>query len=136
MGLGVVPPLMGRHEHNHPIDEPEVTAMNYAKAIAAVVATILSGLVAALMDGTIDPTEWINVAILGVGALAVFAAPNVPGARYTKSVLAVLAAVLTLLVSLIPGGISLSDWLQIGVAALGALGVWAVPNSGQPDPVA
>lgn len=109
--------------------------MNYAKAIAAVVATVLSGLVAALLDGVISPEEWINVAILFAGACMVFTAPNVPGARYTKSALAVITAVLTLAVNLIPGGITMSEWLQFGVAALGALGVWGVPNASQPDPV-
>lgn len=105
--------------------------MNYAKSGAAVVATVLSGVVAALTgDNLISPVEWINVSILGVGALAVFAAPNVPGARVTKAVLAVLSAVLVLLVNLIVDGVTVSEWLQLGVAALGALGVYAVPNTG------
>ena len=110
--------------------------MNYAKAGAAVVATVLAGVIAALTgDGVIGAVEWINVAIVGVGALAVFAAPNVPGARYTKAVLAVLSAVLVLLVNLITDGITVSEWLQLGMAALGALGVYAVPNQGTARPV-
>jgi uncharacterized membrane protein YjjP (DUF1212 family) len=101
----------------------------YSKAIAQVVATILAALVAALFgDNIISSTEWVNVAIAGVGAAAVFAAPNVPGAAYTKSILAVLAAVLTVLVSAIVGGITITEWLQIGTAALGALGVYSVEN--------
>lgn len=108
--------------------------MNYAKAILAVVATILSALVAALSgDNSISDIELINVAIIAVGSLAVFAAPNVPGARYTKSVLAVLTAVLTLLVNLIVDGVTVSEWIQLGVAALGALGIYAVPNKGAYD---
>lgn len=79
----------------------------YWKFILAVVATVISG----------------------VGALAVFAAPNVPGAMYTKSILAALTAALTLLASFITDGVSTSEWLQIGVAVLGAIGVWSVPNS-------
>lgn len=105
--------------------------MEYAKMGAAVVATVLSGLVAALTgDQVVDDVEWINLAILAVFALAVFTAPNVPGARYTKAALAVLAAVLTLLVNLIADGITISEWMQLGVAALGALGVLSIPNSG------
>lgn len=105
--------------------------MNYAKALAAVVATVLSGVIAALTgDNYIGDVEWINVAILGVGSLAVFAGPNVPGSRYTKAVLAVLSAILVLLVNLIVDGITVSEWLQLGVAALGALGVYSVPNRG------
>jgi 2-keto-3-deoxy-6-phosphogluconate aldolase len=100
--------------------------MNYGKAIAALVATILSALVVALLgDAVITTIEWVNVAIAGTGAAAVFAAPNVPGAKYTKSTLAVLTAVLVLLTSVISGGISTTEWLQLALAALGALGVYA-----------
>lgn len=107
--------------------------MTYAKSLAAVLTTILAGVIGALTgDNVISAIEWINVAILGVGALAVFAAPNVPGARITKAVLAVLSAVLVLLVNLIVDGVTISEWLQLGVAALGALGVYAVPNSERP----
>lgn len=110
----------------------------YAKFFAQVVATVLVGLSAALFgDNTISNQEWVNVAIVGVGAAAVFAAPNVPGARYTKSVLAVLAAVLTVLASVILGGLTTTEWIQIAVAGLGALGVYAVPNtpSSSPTPI-
>jgi hypothetical protein len=106
--------------------------MQYGKALAAVVATVLSGVIAAVTgDGIIGPAEWINVAILAAGACAVFTAPNVPGARVTKAVLAVITAILTLAVQLIvDGSLDLVDWMQLGMAALGALGVYAVPNSG------
>lgn len=102
--------------------------MPYAKSLLAIVATVVSALVGFMTDSVITPAEWINVAILAVGAAAVFAAPNVPGAPVTKAILAVLTAVLTLLVSLIAGGLSPSDWLQLAVAALAALGIYAVPN--------
>lgn len=102
----------------------------YAKFIAIVAATVISGIIAAMAgDSIISPTEWVNIAILGVGALGVFAAPNVPGAAYTKSILAVLAAVLTVLASSIIGGISTTELLQIAMAGLGALGVYAIPNA-------
>lgn len=106
--------------------------MNYSKAIAAVVATVLSAVVAALFgDEFVSSVEWVNIAIAGVGAAAVFAAPNVPGAAYTKAIIAVLTAVLTLLASLLlVGPLGVSEWLQLGVVALGALGVYAVPNRG------
>ena len=102
----------------------------YAKALAAVVVTVLAAVAAALTgDNTISSTEWVNVAILAVGACGVFAAPNVPGARYTKSVLAVFTAGLTVLVSAIVGGVSPVELIQIVLAAAGAVGVYAVPNS-------
>ena len=103
----------------------------YAKFALIVVATVLSAISAALVgDSIISPAEWVNVAILGVGAAGVFAAPNVPGAAYTKSVLAVLAAVLTVLATVIVGGVGTAEIIQMAIAGLGALGVYAVPNKG------
>jgi hypothetical protein len=105
---------------------------NYLKAAAAVVATVLSAIVAALVgDAIVTAAEWVNVAIAGTFAAAVFAAPNVPGARYTKSALAVLAGVLVVLNSAITDGISATEWLQMALAGLGALGVYAAPYQAQ-----
>lgn len=101
----------------------------YTKAILAVIATIASGLIAALSgDETISNPEWVNVAILTVGSLSVFAAPNVPGAQYTKAILAVLTAGLTVLTSAIIGGVTVTEWLQILTAGLAAVGVYAFKN--------
>ena len=65
---------------------------NYSKAFAAIVATVLSAVVGFLSDGNITTVEWINVGIAASAAAAVFTAPNVPGAAYTKSILAVISA--------------------------------------------
>lgn len=109
----------------------ELAITRYSKFFAMVVATVLSAVMAALVgDSVISPQEWVNIAILGVGALGVFAAPNVPGARYTKSILAVLAAGLTVLASTIIGGVSTVEWIQIVLAGLAAVGVYAVKNQG------
>lgn len=106
---------------------------NYLKAGAAVVATVLSAVVFALSgDAVIDPAEWVNVAIAGAGAAAVFTAPNIPGANYTKVVLAAITAVLTLLVSLITDGLSLSEIYQLVIVAFGAVGVYAAPYTFAP----
>lgn len=104
----------------------------YAKLIMQVVVTVATGVVAALAgDNLVDSVEWVNVAIVGVGAAAVFAGPNIPGAAYTKSILAALAAILTILASAIVGGIQTVEVIQMVIAAAGAVGVWAVPNRGQ-----
>lgn len=99
----------------------------YSKLIVMVLVTIATAL-SGVLTGGVSPSEWINVAIAGVGAAAVFTGPNVPGAKYTKTVLAVLAAVLTFLVSAIAGGISPQEWIQVFILAAGAVGVYAVPN--------
>lgn len=104
---------------------------NYWKAIIGVVVTVLSAVGASLTgDNVVSPNEWVNVAIAGVTAAGVFAAPNVPGAKYTKAVLAVLGAVLTALSSSIIGGVTATEAIQIVVAAAGALGVYAKANNG------
>lgn len=103
--------------------------MNYLKTGVAVAAAVLAAVVTALTgDNRIDASEWVNVVILGSGAAAVFAAPNVPGARYTKLVLAVITAIATAAASVVSDGISITDTLQLAMAALGALGVHQLPN--------
>lgn len=104
--------------------------MAYAKALVAVLMTIVSAIVAGLTgDGIISPTEWINIAIAATTALAVFTAPNVPGAPVTKAALATIMAILTLAVNFIAGGVTLSEWLQFVVAGAGAMSVYLVPNT-------
>jgi hypothetical protein len=103
--------------------------MRYAKLLAQVVATVLVALIPYLVAGGLSPVDWVNVALVGIGAAAVFTGPNVPGAPVTKTVLSVLAAVGVALNSVITGGISTAEWLAVAIAALGALGVYAVPNA-------
>lgn len=111
--------------------------MTYAKSVLAVVAAGISAAIVALTgDAVLDDVELINIAVAVVTAAAVFTGPNVPGARITKFVLAVLGAVLTLAVNLIADGVTVSEWLQLAMAALGALGVYAVPNRQGPAVVA
>src|SRR5687768_12614249 len=100
----------------------------YSKAIAMVVMTVVSALVASLTDDVVSTAEWINVAILGFGAANVFTAPNVPYAKYTKTVIAVLVAGLTALVSFLTNGVTTAEWLQVLVAAAAAVGVYAAPR--------
>lgn len=103
----------------------------YWKAVVAVIVTVLSAIGAALTgDEVISNPEWVNVAIAGVTAAAVFAAPNVPGARYTKAILAVLGAALAVMASAIIGGITYTEWIQIIIAGAGAVGVYAKTNTG------
>jgi hypothetical protein len=105
-----------------------ITYMAYAKSLLAVLVTAITAIVAAMTDNVITDVEWINVGLAAAGAAAVFAAPNVPGARYTKGILAVITAVLTFFVGAVTDGVSTAEWLQVLVIAAGAVGVIAVPN--------
>jgi len=89
-----------------------------------------------LQAGHITTAGLLNVAIIGVGALMVFAAPNVPGAMYTKFFLQALAAALAVLVTFVGAGsltsITPAEWLQVIIAAGTAVGVFAFPNAPLP----
>ncbi|GGK32275.1 hypothetical protein GCM10010124_26310 [Pilimelia terevasa] len=102
----------------------------YAKSLAQVAAAALAALVAVLADNQVSVGEWINVAIAVTTAAAVFTAPNIPQHKTIKSVLAVLGAMLTLAVSLITDGLTTAEVIQLALAGLGALGVYAFPNAG------
>lgn len=101
----------------------------YLKLIAQVVATALVAIIAAYSDGVITPSEKITISIAFISACAVFAAPNIRGAMYTKTIVAVLLAVLNAAVAYIPDGFQATELMQLAVVALGALSVYAVPNS-------
>jgi len=108
--------------------------MTYAKTFAAIAATVFSAGVAALTgDNHISAQEWINVSIAFVAAVGVFYVPNAPNAPVAKAVVAALSAALALAVNFIVGGIDLSEWLQLALAALGAVGVYGVSNAPGPQ---
>jgi hypothetical protein len=108
----------------------------YWKAIIAVVVTVLTALVPYLSNSNhLTSAEWVNVVIVGLGAITVYLAPNLPGSWsiYTKAIVAALTTAATLLVSAIGAGsfgsVPSAEWIQIILAALGTLGVYGVPNA-------
>jgi hypothetical protein len=99
----------------------------YTKAIVQVIVTVLAAIAAVYTDG-VSTREWVNIAIIGAGALSVFTAPNVPGAAYTKSFLAAVTAGLVVLTSAVTDGVSFPELVQCVIAAAGALGVYVFKN--------
>ena len=103
----------------------------YAKFAAQVIATFATALVAGLLDDRIDTLEWINAGIVGLGAVAVLGAGNLPSGvwAYTKTIVAAATAGLVLLTSfLADGAMSGAEWLQVLIAVAGAAGVAVVPG--------
>ena len=103
--------------------------LRYLKFLAEVLATILAGLVAALAgDDAISVAEGINVLILALGAVAVLGAGNLPAGvwAYTKSIVAAATAGAVVLASAITDGVTTAELLQVLIAAVGAVGVFAV----------
>jgi hypothetical protein len=103
----------------------------YMKLAAQVAATVVAAVVA-LLNGTDHPgaSDWVNVAIIGLGAVAVLGAGNLPAGvwAHAKTIVAAATAVAVLLQSFITDGISSAEWLQLALAALGALGVYVAPG--------
>jgi hypothetical protein len=93
--------------------------------VAAVVATLIT------RGGT--TIEWLQVLSLAVVAAGVWIASNtVPGARYAKAVCSAIGAALAVLIpALEQGGEAFSGGTLVNmiIAVLGVLGVWAVPNT-------
>lgn len=108
--------------------------MSYIKLLVALVGAVVMSVASFYTDGQFTAEEGVQVAIAGATAAGVWAAANVPGLTWAKTFVAVLLAVLTLLVSYITDGVSTSEWLNLGVAALTAAGVYALPNR-QPEGV-
>jgi hypothetical protein len=139
-------------QHSGPIGEPTIrqnfaalaaplthslkgTLMPYSKALAQVAATVLVALLPLLVDGHLSAVEVINLCIVGISAIGVAIVPNLSAgvAKYAKSLLAVAGAVLVLLTSFISdGNLSTDEIVQLVVAALGALGVYALPAPQHP----
>jgi hypothetical protein len=102
----------------------------YLKFGVQVLATVLAALATALFgDNHITMNEGVNILILALGSIAVLGAGNLPAGvwSYTKSIVAAATAAAVVLESaLITSGVSPTEWVQIILAALGAVGVFAV----------
>jgi len=105
---------------------------HYTKFIVMAVFGTVSAFIAANSDGVLTQTELINVGVAFGGALLVFVVPNLPVglAKYTKLGIAALTAAAVVAVSALTGDnvIDLNEWLQVTLAAAGALGLYVLPN--------
>jgi hypothetical protein len=100
----------------------------YAKFLPLAVATVASAIVGAVHPG-MTHADWAHVAILGLGALSVGIAPNVPGYKYVKETIAALTAVVTILVTGFTG-FDANSVIQIALAVAAAFGVTGLKNIG------
>lgn len=106
----------------------------YTKFWTTLAATLGVALVPILADDVFTVAEGINIAITGFGAVTVLGATNLPEGfwRLAKGWFAAGSAGLVALnVFYADGfGISGSEWVQVGLAAGGAVGVFALGNKG------
>lgn len=96
----------------------------------AVLMAALVAAVPALSDNVVDVGEGLNIVAISATAATVFAAPNIPGARYTKTILAVIGALVVLPVSYFTDGFTPAEGVQIAIAVLAAIGVRQFKNTG------
>lgn len=107
----------------------------YAKSIVMVIAAGIGILTAALSDGVVSATEFVNIAIAIVTAVGVYIIPNLEegAGKIAKFLVAAFGAGLQALVVILGDSlgwtdVSSSDWLNVLLAALAAVGLYIVPN--------
>lgn len=91
----------------------------YVRAILSLLAT-LAAIAAPLLTGDHTGVDYVNVAIMAAGSVAVWAAANfsVGIAKYTKTGMQALTAGLVILQSALNDGITLDEWKQIAIAVV------------------
>lgn len=101
----------------------------YWKLVQYVVLAIGGAFTVAIHDGSIDGHDWVNLAILAAGAIAVYFARNTPSQPWSKTVVAVFTAGVTVLTSAwTDGTIGVDEWVQVAMALVAALNVGLVAN--------
>lgn len=103
----------------------------HLKAIVQGVGAVVAAVAAAAL-GADTIGEWINVAVLGIGAGQVWLASNYPSFTHTKLYMSLAVAVLVLVTSLLTSGVSTAEIVQLVAAALAAGGVQRVANKPRP----
>lgn len=110
---------------------PRTSLAVYAKALVYVALAIVSVAITALSDDVISTEEILNAVVIALGALVVYVVPNMPEgvARYSKGIAAFATAGVVALISFLSGGVTVSEWLQVAVAAAAGVGVVLTPNA-------
>lgn len=108
---------------------------HYSKAITYIAMAALTFLVTALSDNVLAVDEVLNLVVIVLGAIGVYLVPNFPegAAKVAKTGVAFLTAAVVAALSFLTGGIEVTEWIQIVLAAFAAVGVYIIPN-GPKDP--
>lgn len=102
----------------------------YAKALMYIALAAVAFLVTALSDSVLALDEILNLVIVVVGAVGVYLVPNLPAGvgAYAKTIIAFITAGVIALLSFLTGGVTITEWLQVILAAFAGIGVYIVPN--------
>lgn len=109
------------------------TFRKYLKAFGVVAVTVLTFAVSLATNGITDQ-EWVLIAGTGASAIGVAIVPNLDAGigAIAKTVLAFIAAGLAVLYNVVLGGLTPTEWIEVLVAGLAAVGVTALPNTWPP----
>lgn len=99
----------------------------YGMAIIMVVVAGAQAVIAGATGG-FATDEKLQIAVTIAGAVVVYIVPNVPQWPWAKTGVGAVIVGLNLAQQLLAGGITPEEWLMIGVAVLGALGLLVNPN--------
>lgn len=102
----------------------------YAKALIYIALAAVAFLVTALSDSVLALDEILNLVIVVLGAVGVYLVPNLDQGvgAYAKTIIAFVTAGIVALLSYLTGGVSVTEWLQVILAAFAGIGVYIVPN--------
>lgn len=96
--------------------------------LGLVVMAVLTTIQQVSDDHKVTASEWVMVAVQAVMAINVYLTANLPQYTKMKSYVAAVLVVLQLLVSAIVGGVSITEWVNIAISFVAALGVHFTPQ--------
>jgi len=94
-------------------------------AAMAVMTTIVNALNG---DSIIDSQESVQIAIQGVAAVNIYLTANLPGYENAKKYVMAVILVLQALYTFVIGGVDTTEWINLAITFLSALGVTFVPQ--------
>lgn len=107
----------------------------YAKAFIQLGGAVLAAILPLISNGVVlSSSEWINVAIVGVGAASVWNTANHPEWPYGKLIGSAIVTALTTLNSFLTSGLTQPEIMQIVLAFVTTVMVGMVANA-TPAPV-
>lgn len=96
--------------------------------LGLIVMAVLTTVQEASSDSHIDAQEWVQVALQAIMAFNVWATANLPQYTKMKTYVAAVIAVVSLLYTVIIGGVSTQEIINLIITGLAALGVAATPQ--------
>jgi uncharacterized membrane protein len=96
--------------------------------LGLILMAVLTTVQDASSDSRIDAQEWVQVALQAIMAFNVWATANLPQYGKMKTYVAAVIAVVSLLYTVIIGGVSTQEIINLVITGLAALGVAATPQ--------